>query len=176
MKENGSDLDLLWRKADEGTATPQDRADAAALAGKSKDQRYVPRLLKLLQDEDAQTRHYALQSLVLDLKQTDQGMQGQCMNLLRRDPDEQVRSMAATCLGNIFFGTRQPWIFHQLLAQLKSPDQPPLAKHSLYVALFQVAGRPPLEWPGLLTPPRVLQEKDFDWEKVAWLEDQLKRD
>jgi HEAT repeat protein len=112
MERNGNALDSLWRRVDQGTATPQDRVDAAALAGRSKDQRYVPRLLKLLQEDDAQTRHYALQSLVLDLQQTDQGMQDQRMNLLRRDPDEQVRSMAATCLGNIFVGTRQPWIFH----------------------------------------------------------------
>lgn len=173
MNDSENDLDLLWRKVHQGIATKQDCVDAAALAGRSGDPAFVPYLQKLIKDADAQVRYYALQSLVIDLQQRDPQMQEHCMYLLRKDPDEQVRSMAATCLGKIFFGTLHSRIFRQLLAELKSPDQPQLAKHSLYVALFQVAGRPPLEWPGLLGAPRVFGEKDIDWEKVAWLQDQM---
>ena len=96
-----------------------------------------------------------------------------CWNLLREDSDEDVRAMAATCLGSIYLGARSVNAFRQLVRELKNPRQPPSVKDSLYTALFKVAGRPPLEWPGLQSPWKALKESYIDWDKVAWLEDQL---
>ena len=81
--------------------------------------------------------------------------------------------MAATCLGSIYLGTRSASAFRQFLRELKDPHQPSSVKDSLYTALFKVAGRPPLEWPGLQSPWKAFKESDIDWDKVAWLEDQL---
>ncbi len=81
--------------------------------------------------------------------------------------------MAATCLGSMYFGTSSHAAFSQLLYELKSPEQPTGAKSMLYSALFNVAGRPPREWPGLHPPWKAFKESDIDWEKVAWLEDQM---
>ena len=170
-----NDLERLWNKIESYLAVVQERIDAAALSGESKDLRYVPKLLYLMDDEDSQVRYFALQSLVLDLQQTDSSMQDLCWSLLRFDSDEDVRRMAAACLGKIFFGTRSNQIFRRLLAELEDPGQPPAVKGAVHRALFQIAGRPPLEWPSLLGPRKVFEEADIDWEKIAWLEDQMNK-
>src|SRR5687768_11215044 len=121
-------LDGLWARIDQGVAAEQEKIDAATLSGKSNNKAYVPRLLKLLDEPEGQVRYYALQSLVLGLKKKDEEMRRICMKLLRQDPDEDVRGIAAACAGNISFGSRSPQIFSQLLAELKSPDQPARAK------------------------------------------------
>jgi hypothetical protein len=166
-------LEELWRRIDLGTAEEQEKIDGAVLAGESHDSAFVPRLLSLLTDQSGQARYYALQSLVLDLKQKDDEVRDLCWNLLGKDSDEDVRAMAATCLGSIYLGTRSANAFHQLVRELKDPHQPSSVKGSLYTALFKVAGRPPLEWPGLQSPWKTFKESGIDWDKVAWLEDQL---
>lgn len=175
MSSTEPSLDDIWRKIDLGTADDDLKIAAATLVGKNKFHSFVPRLLRLLEDDEGQVRYYALQSLVLDLQQNSGRIQELCWDLLRHDPDDDVRSLAATCIGKIWFNTGSRQIFRQLLAELKNPDQPALAKSLIYSALFKIAGRPPLEWPGLQTPRKVFEESDIDWEKVARLEDQLEK-
>lgn len=166
-------LSELWRRIGLGIAEEQEKIEVASLSGKSKDSRYIPRLLQLLTDKDEQVRYYALQSLVFDLQQTDKVMEDHCWRLLREDPDEDVRAMAAAGLGKIYFASLLPEAFRQLLAELKNPYQSVSVKGSIYGTLFKVAARPPSEWPGLHGPRKVFEESDIDWEKLAWLEDQM---
>lgn len=175
MKEKNSSLDDLWQRIDQGLADEQERVEAAVLSGKSKDPRHASRLQPLLDDEDDQVRYYALSALVLNLQQKDAAMGKRCWSLLQQDPDEDVRAMAATCLGSIYFGARSAHIFRQLLAELKSPEQPLRVKDSIYGTLFAIAGRPPVEWPSVQLPWKVFEESDIDWEKIAQLEDQMEK-
>ena len=73
-------LDDLWRKIDLGVAEEQEKIDGAVLAGESHDSVFVPRLLSLLTDQSGQARYYALQSLVLDLKQKGGEVSELCWN------------------------------------------------------------------------------------------------
>jgi hypothetical protein len=166
-------LEEQWRKIALGLASDQEKIDAAVLTGQRGDRKYVPRLLLLLGDPDGEVRYYALQTLVIDLKQFDKAVEERSWKALCEDQDEDVRSMAATCLGKIYFNSRSRSVFIRLLDQLKAPGQPDSAKGLIYSALFKVAGRPPSEWPGLLSPRKVFERSDIDWNKVAWLEDQM---
>lgn len=172
MKKNIS-LDDLWQQIDKGLAGEQEKVDAAVLSGKSKDHRYVSHLQSLLNDEDGQVRYYALQGLVLGLQQKGDAMGERCWELLRQDPDEDVRGMAAACLGSIYFGTRSYRVFQNLLKELGHPEQSLRAKGTIYDVLFKIAGRPPAEWPSLQIPWKSFEEADIDWGAVARLEDQM---
>ncbi|MDP9121309.1 MAG: hypothetical protein M3O15_08065 [Acidobacteriota bacterium] len=90
MKNSGQPLDDLWRRIDMGLAGEQERIDAAFSSGTSDDTAYVPKLLGLLEDESGLVRHYALQSLVLDLQQKDDAMRARCWRILREDPSEEA--------------------------------------------------------------------------------------
>jgi hypothetical protein len=172
-------LEELWRRIDLGVAVEQEKIEAAVLAGKSEDLRHVARLLRLLKDEADQVRYYALHALFFGLQQRDKDMEKRCWELLREDPDEDgyVRSLAASCLGSILFGSRSRKVFHRLLGELNSPRQPPFVKGAVYDALFEVVGLPPAEWPSAQEMERgsrkVFEESDIDWSKVTWLEGQL---
>ena len=48
-----NDLGRLWNKIESHLAVVHERIDAAALSGESKDLRYVPKLLYLMDDEDS---------------------------------------------------------------------------------------------------------------------------
>lgn len=168
-----------WRRVDLGVADEQERIDAAWKAGESKDASFTLRLIRLLEDESSQVRYYALQSLVLGLQQVGVEVQDLCWRLLREDPDSEVRGMAAACLGKIFLGSMSLTVFKRLVAELRSANQPGGAKSSIYEALFQVAGRPPLEWPTvkdvLAGSRNTLAASHIDWEMVAWLEAEIER-
>lgn len=173
MKGKEDALNELWKKVTLGVAREQERIDAAFLSGENKDNGSIPRLLRLLGDDAALVRYYALQSLILDLEQKDDVMRERCWKILREDPDEFVRMMAGTCLGNIYFAVKSRRVFAMFVRELKNPKQPWGAKDLIYSALFKLAGRPPLEWPGDSGPRKAFEESDIDWEKVAWLEDQM---
>lgn len=166
-------LEILWERIHRGQAEEQEKIDTAVLTGTSGEARFVPHLRALLDDDSSLVRYYALQSLVLDLQQKNAEMAERCWNLLGGDPDESVRGMAAACIGSMHFGRRSIAVFRRLVAELKNPSQPPLAKSGIYNSLFELAGRPPSEWPGLQARLKLFEESDIDWEKVAWLEDQM---
>ena len=168
-------LDELWKLVDSGRSSPQDRIDAATLAGKLGDRSAIPRVWRLMADEDEEVRYYGLQTLVLDLKAKTGETADLCWRLLERDRDEDVQSMAAACLGSIFLGTNRVDVFQRLAEKLRSSSISGFVKGSIYGALFSLAGRPPAEWPNLTGPRRVFQETDIDWQKVAELEDEVRR-
>ena len=163
----------LWRKVELREATPDERVDAVCEAGASKDARFLPKVKALFKDEDEQVRYYALQAAVIDLKDKSPEIVKTCWDFIRSDPDDDVRLMATTCLGHIFFNSRDPQLFRRVRSLLDSRDLSAFVKGGLYSMLFKVAGRPPREWPGLFEPRKVFEETDIDWAKLAWLEDQL---
>lgn len=168
-------LEELWKLLDAGRSTPQDRIDAVCLAGTLRDSSAIPRVWRLTRDEDEEVRYYALQTLVLDLKVKTSEAADLCWRLLEKDPDEDVQSMAAACLGSIFFGTDRVDVFQRLRRHLAGEAMPLLVKGTIYSALFKLAGRPPSEWPSLTGPRKVFEEADIDWQKVAELEDEVRK-
>ena len=164
----------LWRRVTLGLADAQEKIEASWLAGESRETKYIEPLVKLLNDDEEQVRYFALQALVLDLQQIDKRAADLCWRLLNEDPDIDVRSMAATCLGKILFNSWSLENFHKLVDQLKGPGQTPHVKGAIYDALFKVAGRPPSEWPRGQLGRREFEESDIDWAKVIWLEDLIR--
>lgn len=161
-----------------GEATEQERIDLAADIGELGDVGLLPTLFKLLEDPEGQVRYYALQAAVLDLDQKDETMAERCWQLLASDPDEDVRRMAAACLGATYAGERNPVVFARLLEILKQAREVAFVKGSVYNALFAIAGCPPLEWPGVQAARagrrRTFEETDIDWQMVAVLEDRIR--
>lgn len=173
MDSTESDLATAWRAVSLGQASEQQRIELAIRTGRSKASAFVPQLRKLLRDEDPEVRFYALQALVLNLKQKDSQMAEVCWRFLEEDPDEDVRSMAIDCLGSIHFGSGDRRAFERLVRVMKDPTQSEYVQQSAYSALFKLAGRPPTEWPGFGVSWRELDKLQIDWAKVAELEDSL---
>ncbi len=168
-------LEELWKLVDSGRSSSQDRIDAVTLAGRLGDRAAVPRVWRLTADEDEEVRYYALQTLVLDLRAKTGETADLCWRLLERDRDEDVQSMAAACLGSIFLGTNRVDVFQRLAEKLRSRSVSGFVKSSIYGALFSLAGRPPAEWPNLMGPRRVFDETHIDRQKVAELEDEVRK-
>jgi hypothetical protein len=155
-----------------GQATDQEKVEFAALAGRQESAAHAPLLWKLLQDEDSEVRHYSLQSLVLDLGQRDGAMLDRCWQFLEKDEDEDVRSMAATCIGSILFGSNDLATFHRRRKLMETSSS--YLQESLYTAMLQLAGAHPLEWPGFVNRRHWSEEPSVDWADVARVEDRIR--
>lgn len=162
-------LESLWDGLTNVSASTQAKIDLAVRTGESRISTFRPQLRGLLTDRDPQVRYYALQALVIDLHDHDPEVIQACWSFLACDPDEDVRSMAATCLGSIHFASGDRQTFDRLVEVLEQTRQSPNVRLSTYVALFQVAGRKPEEWPGFRVPWRQLKDIQVDWQKVAEL-------
>lgn len=160
----------LWGLVAQGSASPQERLDAAWMAGELGERSLLPRVKALLEDEDGQVRYYALQALVIDLGERTPEMTEVSWKLLETDPDEDVQSMAASCLSSIYFGQRKKEIFRRTVDLLRGDSLSGYVKGGLYGLLHKLAGLPPREWPGLWGPRKVFEDSDIDWEKVGELE------
>lgn len=169
----GLELAELWRRVQLGRASEQERIDSAFLTGDQKARAFLPQLKALLRDESEMVRYFTLQALVLDLKEKTPEMAEWCWRLLETDPEEDVRSMAATCLSSIYFGKKRKDVFARFARILRSEEESGYVKGSVYSALHKLAGLPPREWPGLWEPRKVFEESDIDWGKVAALEDMM---
>lgn len=172
-KMSSRELAHTWREVELGRASAQEKIDLACQTAEAGATRFISQLRELLRDEDSEVRYYALQSLVLDLKQKGSDMASICWELLEEDPDEDVRSMATACLGSIYFGSRDRRVFRKLTTIAKDSKQPEYVRWRAYGALFKIAGRPPSEWPGFRVSWRELDQVQIDWAKVAELEDSL---
>lgn len=179
MSENGSrkklsgdELAPRWRDVGLGRASDQEKIDLACETAEAAATAFIPQLRELLRDADSEVRYYALQALVLDLKQKGSDMAGICWGFLEEDPDEDVRSMATACLGSIYFGSGDRRAFERLVSVMKDPRQSEYVQRRAYSALFSVAGRHPNEWPGLGVSWRE-PDVPIEWAKVAELEDSL---
>ncbi|MGD2114649.1 MAG: HEAT repeat domain-containing protein [Acidobacteriota bacterium] len=173
MSASEQSLAQRWRSVALGKAGSQEKIDLAWETGESKSTEFAPELRRLLEDDDEEVRYYTLQSLVLQLHEHDSDIQQVCWRLLETDDDDDVRSMAATCLGRIYSGSGDLRVFSRLVEVLKDQNQSGGVQRSAYEALFDLAGRPPREWPSLQVSWRRLHEMEIDWAKVAELEDSI---
>lgn len=169
MAANSKDLERLWEQIALGTASEQQKIDAAWETGRAHANHYRRAVEKLLDDPEGQVRYYALQCLVLDLGQADDEIHTRCWRFLRMDPDEDVRAMASTCLGSLFQGSRSAEAFNSLEAELHSPAQSTYVKGAIFRTLFGIVGRPATEWPGVLDQARTFSGSEVEWSKVAAL-------
>jgi HEAT repeats len=172
--ETSQDLAALWRKIQLAQASEQERIDAAFLTGDQHAHAFLPQVKNLLHDDAEMVRYFALQALVLDLKEKTPQAADVAWRLLETDPSEDVRSMAATCLSSIYFGQKRRDIFDRFAKILRNDREGGHVKGSVYSALHQLAGLPPREWPGLWGPRKVFEESDIDWGTVAALEDTMR--
>lgn len=167
------ELAAHWRRVQLGQASEQERIDAAFLTADQQARAFVPELKALLADESENVRYFALQALVLELKERTSEVAETCWCLLEADPDEDVRHMAAAGLGSIYFGQKRRDVFQRFAGQLRDEMQTGHVKGAIYNALHELAGLPPSEWPLTNFPRRVFEESDIDWGKVAALEDAM---
>lgn len=171
---NEPDLDKLWQKVDAGSATEQERVDAAVGSGKLERTSDVERLRNLLSDGAAEVRYFVFSSLILRLGDRSAATEAAAWSAIESDSDEDVRGMAATCVASILAECPSQKGFGRLVAALKATRNK-RERESLYRALFIAARRSPQEWPGVLGSWRDSSEIEIDWTLVAELEDQVAR-
>lgn len=167
MVDNENDLRRTWEQVALGDASDQQKIDAAWETGRVRANLYRKAVEKLLDDPEEQVRCYALQCLVLDLGQADDTMKARCWRFLRLDPDEDVRAMAASCLGSLFQGSRSVEAFNSLEAELHGQAQSSYVKGAIFRSLFAIAGRPAVEWPGVLDSEHTFSGSESEWDTVA---------
>jgi hypothetical protein len=108
----------------------------------------IPRELiqNLATDPAAEVRYYTLHTLILDLEYKDNISAELCWRVLQNDPDEDVRGMAAACLGSIYFGSRRRDLFERLRAQFEESVNYPGVKWAIFDAMRALVGLPPETW------------------------------
>ncbi len=167
-------LEQLWQRVAKRIASDEERAHAARLASQVGQEADRPRLWALLEDSCSDVRDYSLKALAVQLADVSFQLEERCWKLLIYDPSEDVRARAARCLGRILWQRPSSVSFSQLVTQLKSPRESTVTKAAIYDSLFLIAHRPPGEWPGLSGPTRGFRNEDIDWNRVAYLEDQIR--
>lgn len=156
-----------------GEADDLERARFASRAGALDHRPSVGLLHDLLEDEDEIVRHNALTSLVLRLSQRTPQMAQVCWRLLREDPDDDVRRLALSCLGSISWDSGDLETFEWVRKGLEERRFEPHMLETAYSVLFEIAGRPPDEWPFRMEEDFMPYE-EIDWEKVAEMEAEVR--
>jgi HEAT repeat protein len=173
MGKDKQHLKSLWQNVALGRASADQKIDAACLGAELGDSESVPNIVELLSDGDGDVRYFALQSLVLDLKQKTEEMARRCFLILQEDSEEEVRGMAAACIGSIYFSSKNGEVFKRLKGIVRDLSEPGFVREAAYQAMFSVVGKPPSEWPWLDGPRKVFEESDIDWSLVAQMEDEI---
>lgn len=93
-----SDGAAPYDMARNGSKYPYDRVAAAAELAAGLDVRSIPRLIKLLEDQDSAVRYWAAQGLLMRQRDGVQAGRGSLVSLLA-DPSPYVRVVAAEALG-----------------------------------------------------------------------------
>ena len=164
-------LKRLWKKVETTTASVQEKIDAACLAGKLDDVPSIPAVYQLLDDEDENVRYFALESLVLSLGLKGRSAVSRCWSILADDPSDDLRALAASCIGSSYYGTGLPDVFNRLKCVAADESLSGRVRFSAYSALFQVAGCPPLQWPGVSALR--FDSSEIDWERITQLEAEI---
>jgi len=129
-----------------GIATEQERIDFAVMAGELKEIAVRDSIFRLLTDDSEDVRYYALRALVLDSIDRSAVAEHQCWELFEHDPDARVRSMAAACIGSLRSGSKDTATFERLRRRIaEAADR--FESEAALEALYNIAGRPPHEWP-----------------------------
>ncbi len=176
METNVEELKRIAREINKGTATADDKVAFAAAAGAMVAREWLPTVRGLLLDPEPEVRKYAFQAVVLDFDIKDGEMLGLCRQRLLEDEDEDVRSMAATCLGSIGWNSRNSQLFGLLEQKLEDEAEEPWVRGSVYNALLSVMGVPPQDgWFGVDLRVRAVFDptRDIDRDKLNSLKVQL---
>ena len=82
----------------------------------------IPALLELLDHKDEMVRYNAAESLAMNFVYTP--VAGRLLTMLASDPDEDCKSMAATCLSSLCHDTKDHAVLAALAkAALEDPDE-----------------------------------------------------
>lgn len=157
-------IHTLWWRIRQGQADEAEKLAAISAASDEESQRRLEDVRSLVQDESPDVRTEALLAAILHLGWRDAEATGVCWRLLEADADQGVRSAAATGLGSLLHGSRSLSAFDRLAA-LHAREEDGIVRSSIADALWQIAGKPPQEWPSREVPWRELS--DFRVSDVA---------
>ena len=119
-----------------------------------------PTVELFLSSADPQLRYIALNVLVLHWNMPT--YQHECLRMLDSDPDEDVRRLAARCVGTLFSDTRSADALSALLKVIVNDGIDADIRAAAYTSLLEVLGAPPSEWrtkPSLQWPNDVRRER-----------------
>jgi HEAT repeat protein len=137
MDENARKLEASLENWRNGVAPVEDVRSLALDLGAYKYLPGVPVLVELMDDKDDMVRYNAAGSLATDFHYVP--MTGRLITMLASDPDEDCRSMAASCLASLCHDTKDHIVLAALAkASLEDPDE--YVRDSAYQALLIVNG------------------------------------
>lgn len=171
-----NDLESLWRKLEEGSATVEDKIEAVVLASEKKDLNSAHYLVELTQDPADEVRSMALEALVFELKINTNEVADLCWNILRHDLDDHVRFIAAAGLARLFHGSYRLDIFEKLMTSMLNEPEDSYVRLSIFNAIIRIVGAPPSEWLGVKLPrERLIGGTAVDFSKIKQIEELLRR-
>jgi HEAT repeat protein len=171
MEMREAQLELLWRNIADGAAPVQSKIDAAWVTGEMRAVKFIPCVEELLLDESEEVRYYALQCLVLDLHQVEH--EATCWRFLRDDSSDDVRALAAACIGSIYEHSFAKATFDSLESELHSASQSPEVKGSVRTALRTITGLVPTDPASLSSWTRPFGGAKDEWAEIQALRERL---
>lgn len=139
MDENARNLEASLENWRRGVASIEDVRSLAQDLGAYKYMPGIPALVELLDHKDDMVRYNAAASLAMNFNYVP--ATGRLLTMLAGDPDEDCRSMAASCLASLWYDTKDRAVLTALAkASLGDPDE--YVRDSAYKSLLFVYGLP----------------------------------
>ena len=153
MDQNEKNMETALEKRRKGTASIEEVRALAQDLGAYLYMPGIPALVELLDNEDEMVRYDAAASLASNF--IYRPATGRLLTMLASDPDEDCRSMAASCLASLCHDTRDPAVLAALAkSALEDPDE--YVRDSAYQSLLFVNGLPEEQRQRILqNPPHV---------------------
>lgn len=137
MDKNHKNLEASLERWQKGDASVEELRSLALDLGAHKYLPGVPVLVELLDHKDEFVRYNAAGSLATDFKYMP--VTGRLLTMLASDPDEDCRTISATCLGILWPDTKEPAVLSAIAkASLEDPEE--YVRDSAYQALLIVNG------------------------------------
>ncbi len=165
-----SELKNLLKKLKTKKIPEQDIAHLISLFGNNMFLEAKDEVEKYLYSENGIVRYNVLSALILDWGYTQ--YYTVVKKILLNDPDEDVRGMAASCIGSIKRGTWDIDALGILLMVFKNENETWLVRDLSYHSILDVVGIPREKQP---KASRILDyKKDVDWDLIHKIEKRVK--
>jgi hypothetical protein len=150
-----------------GRLPPKEIASLAADIGRDNVIEAIPDLEALLYHPDEIVRYNAIGSLGYKFARTQISRIDRLVEILRSDPDEDCRRIAASVFGVLYAGSKDKEIENILSRAVRDQTENPGVRIFAFTALQNIAGIPRTKQPD----PNKMNIEEIDWDFVRSLAD-----
>ena len=133
-------LQRLSEWLEHGALPFEDAALVLSVFGEGAAQQTRPLVERFLTHKNPYLREHALSALILDWGLKDHRIT--CIQMMQEDPDEDVRRMAATCLGSLDRATHNPETLQLLINVFQNEAEEKYVREMAYLSILDVIAIP----------------------------------